>query len=59
MEAIISYLCEIATLQNGSDVQWMVHPNQHVAAAFHLVVSMNVWLLYELNGVKPKQLLLF
>ena len=27
----------------------MVHRNQHIAAALHLVVSMNVWLLYDLK----------
>ena len=45
--------------QKGSDVQWMVHRNQHIVVALHLVVSMNVWLLYDLNGVEPKRLLLF
>ena len=35
-----------------SDVQWMVHHNQHSVVALHLVVSMNVWLLYDLNGVE-------
>ena len=58
MEAIISYLCKIATLQK-EDVQWMVHRNQHIVVAPHLVVSINVWLLYNLNGVEPKRLLLF
>ena len=42
----------------GSEVQWMVHRNQHIVVALHLAVSMNVWLLYDLNGVKPKRLLL-
>ena len=37
----------------------MVHLNQHIVVALHLVVGMNVWLLYDLNGVEPKRLLLF
>ena len=37
MEAIICYLCEIATPQKG-----MVHRNQHIAVSLNLVVSMNV-----------------
>ena len=59
MEAIITYLCKIATLQKRSDVQWMVRRNQHIVAALHLVVSMNEWLLYDLSGVELKLLLLF
>ena len=35
----------------------MVHHKQHIVAAAHQVVSMNVWLLYDLNGFEPKQLL--
>ena len=37
----------------------MVHRNQHIAAALHLEVSMNVWLMYEfdLHGVQSKQFL--
>ena len=30
----------------------MVHRNQHIVVAFHLVVSMNVWLLYDLKSSK-------
>ena len=35
----------------------MVRCNQHIVAALHLVVSMNAWLLYDLNGVELKLLL--
>ena len=38
----------------------MVYRKQHIVAAPHLVViSMYVWLLYDLIGFEPKQLLLF
>ena len=37
----------------------MVHRNQHIAAALHIVVSINEWLLYDLNGVEPKHFLYF
>ena len=43
----------------GSDVQGMVHRNQHIDDALHLIVSMNACFLYDLNGVEPKLLLLF
>ena len=35
----------------------MAHRNQHIVDALRLIVSMNVWLLYDLNGVEPKQLM--
>ena len=28
----------------------MVHNNQHIVAAPHLIVNMNMWHLYDLNG---------
>ena len=56
MEAIISYLCQIATLQK--EVTYS-ECNQHIVAALHLVVSMNEWLLYDLSGVELELLLLF
>ena len=36
----------------------MVRHNQHIKAALHLVVNMNELLLYDLNGVELKCLLL-
>ena len=32
---------------------------QHIVDASHLVLIMNMWLLYDLNGVEPKQLIIF
>ena len=42
MEAIISYLCKVATFQKEvTYIESMVRRNQHIVAALHLVVSMN------------------
>ena len=58
METPISYLRQIATFQKEvAYCKW--YYKQQIVADPHLVVSMNVWLLYYLSGLESKQILPF
>ena len=44
-------------IPKGSGVRQMMNFNQHIVAAPHQVVRMNMWLLYDINGCEPILLL--